>query len=175
MKYILKNKDIDVLEFEIDKNVKVFKGQEIVEQDIMNISVLNIDLLPINLPNKLDNEILKKWVRNRKIPAHRKYARKILDSIGIDDADLIGYLNVSLGLSLNDSFWIVPADKDYKWKDFNLYDNEFSEVLKLAAFGITSKKLNEISTSPELTTSGMLPKCWQEKMGKFIFTKAQAK
>lgn len=60
MKYIFKNKDIEVLEFEIDKNVKAFKGQEIVEQDIMNIDILNIDLLPINLPNKLDNEILKK-------------------------------------------------------------------------------------------------------------------
>ena len=175
MKYILKNKDIDVLEFEIDKNVKAFKGQEIVEQDIMNISILNIDLLPINLPNKLDNEILKKWVRNRKIPAHRKYARKILDSIGIDDADLIGYLNVSLGLSLNDSFWIVPADKDYKWKDFNLYGNEFSEALKLAAFGITSKKLNEISTSPELTTSGMLPKCWHRENGQIYLYKGSSK
>ena len=170
MKYILKNKDIDVLEFEIDKNVKVFKGQEIVEQDIMNISVLNIDLLPINLPNKLDNEILKKWVRNRKIPAHRKYARKILDSIGIDDADLIGYLNVSLGLSLNDSFWIVPADKDYKWKDFNLYDNEFSEALKLVAFGEISKKLSGLTSSPEYTTSGMLPKCWhKDESGIYLY------
>ena len=170
MKYILKNKDIDVLEFEIDKNIKAFKGQEIVEQDIMNIGILNIDLLPINLPNKLDNEILKKWVRNRKIPAHRKYARKILDSIGIDDADLIGYLNVSLGLSLNDSFWIVPADKDYKWKDFNLYDNEFSEALKLVAFGEISKKLSGLTSSPEYTTSGMLPKCWhKDESGIYLY------
>ena len=163
MKYILKNKDIDILEFEIVNKIKILKGhteQQVIEQNIEIVNILNVNLLPISLPKTPNNEDLKKWIDNRKLPTHRKYAKKILDSVGIDEKDLMGYINVSLGLSLNDSLWIVPSNKDYQWRDFNLYDNKFSEALKLAAFGINSKNLDGISLSPELTTNGALPKCW---------------
>lgn len=93
MKYILKNKDIDILEFEIVNKIKTLKGhteQQIIEQDIEIVNILNVNLLPISLPKTPpNNEDLKKWIDNRKLPTYRKYAKKILDSVGIDEKDLI--------------------------------------------------------------------------------------
>lgn len=178
MKYILKNKDIDILEFEIVNKIKTLKGhteQQVIEQNIEIVNILNVNLLPISLPKTPNNEDLKKWIDNRKLPTHRKYAKKILDSVGIDEKDLMGYINVSLGLSLNDSLWIVPSNKDYQWRDFNLYDNKFSEALKLAAFGINSKNLDGISLSPELTTNGALPKCWNRENEQIFLYKGSSK
>ena len=182
MKYILKNKDIDVLEFEAISQSKQGEFKIDVEQNLQNIQLLNKKLLPINFSFELEkgthlNEALMSWIRHRKAPNNRKYIEKIINTYKQENIPEMAtdYIDISLGLSLNDSFWIVPADKDYKWKDFNLYGNEFSEALKLAAFGITSKKLNEISTSPELTTSGMLPKCWHRENGQIYLYKGSSK
>lgn len=175
MQYILKNKDIDVLEFKIDNSFKTLKGQEIIEQNIMIVKVLNHALLPFNSAKNFDGQTLRKWIEKRKIPTHRKYAKRILASAGIDEKDLVSYIDISLGLSLNDSFWIVPADKDYKWKDFNLYQNDFNQALELTAFGITSPNLSKINTSPEFTTNGALPKCWHRENNQICLYKGTSK
>ena len=80
------------------------------------------------------------------------------------------YVNVSLALSLNDSFWIVPKDKAYKWKDYNLYTNDFNEALALVAFGIKTERIEGITSSPEFTTNGMLRKCWhKDESGIYLY------
>lgn len=81
------------------------------------------------------------------------------------------YIDVSLGLSLNDSFWIIPADKEYKWSEYNLYDNKFDEALKLVTFKGESYKITGLTTSPEYTTNGMLKKCWHRENNKIYLLK----
>ena len=179
-KYILKNKDIDILSFEYFVEQKQDKYGLDIRQSFQNITILNADLLPLSLAlNKFDEgkngKALDKWIRRRKIPSHRRFARDILAAAGIDEGYLDSYISVSLGLSLNDSLWIVPADGDYKWQDFSLYENKFSEALQFAAFGVISSKLKHTGVSPELSTNGMLPKCWHRKNNQIYLYKGAAK
>jgi len=80
----------------------------------------------------------------------------------------MAYINISFGLSLNDCYWVVSNEQDYKWSDYNLYSNSFNETLALVALTGISTRLKELSVSPELTTNGMLKKCWHknESSGK---------
>lgn len=81
------------------------------------------------------------------------------------------YIDVSLGLSLNDAYWIVPTGSDYKWADFNLYENEFSQALELASFCGEVQKITGFTNSPEFTTQGMLKKCWHRENGQIYLYK----
>ena len=85
-----------------------------------------------------------------------------LKELELDNNSFMNYIDISYGLSLNDSYWIVPTDKELYWKDYNLYKNRFSEIVSLVAFGEkrTSEIGKDIKTSPEYTTDGMLAKCW---------------
>ena len=58
-----------------------------------------------------------------------------LKELKLDNNSFMNYIDVSYGLSLNDSYWIVPANKELYWKDYNLYKNKFSEIVSLVAFG----------------------------------------
>ena len=76
--------------------------------------------------------------------------------------------NICRGLSLNDVHWVVADDFKGKWKDFNLYENEFSQAVALTAFngmGSSIERLDWIS-SPEFSTNGMLAKCWRRIDGE---------
>lgn len=66
-----------------------------------------------------------------------------------------------MGLSLNDSYWVVPSDFDGKFANYNLYENRFSEALSLVAYTGVGGSYKNFSTSPELTTNGMLCKAWR--------------
>lgn len=84
-----------------------------------------------------------------------------LKELKLDNNSFMNYIDISYGLSLNDSYWIVPADKELYWKDYNLYKNKFSEIVSLVAFGEKrTSEVGDIKTSPEYTTDGMLAKCW---------------
>ena len=75
--------------------------------------------------------------------------------------DTKGIIDVCKGLSLNDSYWVVPADFNGTFKEFNLYENRFSEVLSLVAYTGVGTANQAFTTSPELTTQGMLRKAWR--------------
>ena len=69
---------------------------------------------------------------------------------------------------------MVPNDFKGKWKDCNLYDNEFSNAIALTAFngmGSSIERLDWIS-SPEFSTNGMLAKCWRRIDGKVCLFKS---
>lgn len=167
MDYILKNKDKNVLCFsaKVDKDL---------ETTLHDIQFFDEKLLPLSMRNKKLNDGLVRWIEKRKIPKGRQFAKNILAALGEDAKTLLGYIKVSFGLSLNDSFWVVPADgKEYTWKEYNLYHNEFDKALQLAAFG--ERITQRLSSSPEYTTNGMLPKCWHREDGNIYLYKGSYK
>ena len=116
-------------------------------------------LLPLDLEHTGDG--IMKWLRRRVIPKNRTFVEEILRSFGLSAGNTKGIVDVCKGLSLNDSYWIVPQGFEGKFSDYNLYENRFSEILSLVAYtGITHSDA-AFSTSPELTTHGMLPKAWR--------------
>ena len=68
---------------------------------------------------------LARWLRNRLIPRNRDFAEELLAALGLDFCDVGGILDVSLGLSLNDCFWIVPEGFPGSFAQYDLYDNPF--------------------------------------------------
>ena len=125
------------------------------------------------LDMELTDEGVLKWLNRRTIPKNRAYVHNILNTMGLSLRDTKGIIDVCKGLSLNDSYWVVPEGFDGKFADYNLYENRFSEVLALTALtgeSLSEDKAKRIRTSPEFTTNGMLPKAWRYNNGKiFLF------
>jgi len=117
---------------------------------------------------------LEDWLVSRSAPVGRHFMRNLMDSLGLN-INSPGYprkaLEFSRGLSLNDVYWVVPDDFHGTWAEFNLYDNPFSETMAEIAFtGHGKFDPRKASTSPEMTTNGMLPKCWvREDDGIYLY------
>jgi len=136
-----------------------------------NLNILNTsqqqELFPLDL--ELTNDGILKWLERRVIPKNRTFVEEILRAFGLSIGNTKGIIDVCKGLSLNDSYWIVPEGFEGKFADFNLYENRFSEILSLVAYTGVTQSDAAFSTSPELTTNGMLPKAWRFIEGEGIF------
>ena len=138
-----------------------------------NASITNIEesrkLLPLDL--ELTGDGIMKWLERRVIPKNRTFVEEILRSFGLSIGNTKGIIDVCMGLSLNDSYWIVPQGFEGNFTDYNIYENRFSEILALVAYTGVTQSDAAFSTSPELTTNGMLPKAWRfiENEGIFLY------
>jgi len=132
--------------------------------DGLNARILNVDeqqkhLLPLDL--KLVDDAITPWLRARVIPKNRAFVEEILKTLGLSVNNTKGIIDTCKGLSLNDSFWVVPQGFEGTFAEYNLYENRFSEILSLVAYTGVEQTHEAFTTSPELTTSGMLPKAWR--------------
>ena len=118
------------------------------------------NLFPAGL--RLTDEGLWHWLSTRALPQNRRFATELCRSLGLSVNDRSGILAVSRGLSLNDSYWIVPEGCDDSFADCNLYENGFSSVLAAVAYtGVVSDQRGLTPATPELTTNGNLRKAWR--------------
>lgn len=163
--FFLKQYNKTLLQFDIVEDS--LDGQRI--DSVIDVSGPDRFLLPIGvIPNA---ESLMKWLKSRIIPKNREYVDAILAKNGLSHNDTKGILQVSKGLSLNDSYWIVE-NEDEKFEDFNLYEHDFLKVLSLIAYtGYGSSRAKGFTSSPEFTTSGMLKKGWRKLEGKILLYK----
>jgi hypothetical protein len=145
------------------------KGIEGLVAKIQNTASGAERLLPLDL--QMTNEGIVKWLERRVIPKNRTFVEEILKTLGIAVNDTKGIIDVSKGLSLNDSYWVVPKGFAGKFSECNLYENRFSEILSLVAYTGIGQTHGAFSTSPELTTQGMLPKGWRfiENDGIYLY------
>lgn len=118
---------------------------------------------------------LASWLNHRTSPMGRHFMRDLMASLGLNMRDPEFHrkaLAFSKGLSLNDVYWTVPDEFASSWEDCNLYANEFSKSMAEIAFsGHGSRRAGEVTTSPEMTTNGMLPKCWRRVDGQVLLYK----
>ena len=161
MRYRLKFKDIDVMIFDLDKSLDGVI--------VSNIEILNNKKIPLDL----DVNNIDKWLKRRIIPSNRAYVNNFLAKQGLNEKDIIGIINISKSLSLNDCYWVVPANFKGEFSEFNLYNNKFSNILSSIAFtGYGSEVRTTFRTSPEFTTNGMLAKCWRRVDGEILLFKS---
>lgn len=117
-------------------------------------------LMPLGL--ELTDEGLWRWLSTRAIPQNRRFATELCRSLGLSTNDRSGILAVSKALSLNDSYWIAPANSEDAFAACNLFDNGFSSVLAAVAYtGVVSDQRGLTPATPELTTNGNLRKAWR--------------
>ena len=129
---------------------------------IFNIEVVSNkkELFPEAIKQDVTSETLKEFLQHRIVPKNRTFVENILQTQNLDYRDIKGIIDISKGLSLTDCYWIVNDD-NLKFENYNLFDNNFSEVLSLVAFTGYTSKIKGIATSPEFTTDGALPKAWR--------------
>lgn len=157
MNYILKHFNTPLIRFSAESGA---------EPDIQILSVNEEQkaLLPMDLAEVTPSG-LESWIRHRTIPRNRAYVDNLLSTMGLSLNRPVDVLKVSKGLSLNDCYWVVEEDFSGSFEKFNLYDNRFSRVLGQIAFTGFASSGSIMSSSPEFTTHGMLPKCWRREQG----------
>ena len=162
--YILQNKDIPLLKFDLMREKIQVGGLEAYDYSLQ-IKYMNQEkqaLLPYSLRQDSSPENLLQWIGKRKAPKNRQFVDKLMQTIG-DDENPLAYVDISHALSLNDALWITNAAYPIAWQDFNLYHHPFNEVLAYVAFTGYSEKISGVVTSPEYTSSGALKKCWSNR------------
>ena len=162
--YSLQLYDDEILTFTLEE-----KGLEGLKAHILSVNTDMKNLFPLDLEVTDDGVI--KWLERRVIPKNRAFVDEILKTLGLSLNNTKGIIDVCKGLSLNDSYWVVPSDFSGTFKEYNLYENRFSEVLSLVAYTGVSTANQAFTTSPELTTQGMLRKAWRfiENDGIYLY------
>ena len=156
--YILKHKDVDVAELELDENGAIAAFGK----------MLSDRHLPIGTAGKngIDFAELKEWWNGRSIPASREGLKDFLQSQGLHLPQQL--LDKSFGLSLSDQYWICPKGEALKWSKINFFHNAFSDDVGDLLFGRGEIKDGEAISllSPDNTSDGMLKKRWKIIDGK---------
>lgn len=160
--YELRLYDMALLTFSLEE-----RGIEGLTAQILHINEKEKHLLPLGL--ELTDEGILRWLERRVIPKNRTFVEEILKTLNLSQSDTKGIIDVCKGLSLNDSFWVVPKGFTGSFKQYNLYENRFSEILSLVAYTGIGQSHEAFTTSPELTTAGMLPKAWRLIDGDGIY------
>ncbi len=153
-RYVLLNKDVPILDFLCRKD----------EYDDLEFIELawHSSVRPIGYKGILP------FLENRKAPNHREHIRRLLEQYNCDDLE--GFLQVTHALSLNDTFWVRRDGEELEWKDVSLYSNEFSEIIREAAFDGFISSTDFSSVSPEFGTDGQYAKCWtREQDGIYLY------
>lgn len=161
--YILRSKDIPLIEFSLyaepQEAFGVIQNEYSIEID--RVHKESFRLFPKSLSGQLGSELMA-WINKRKAPKNRQFVDKLLAAIEDDDNPL-KYVDVSHALSLNDAYWITNKLDRAAWKDFNLYAHPMDKVLSYVAFTGHTHKVHGLTTTAELTSNGMLKKCWSNR------------
>ena len=154
--------DTELMRFVMEK-----RGLAGLVAEIVSINEAQARLLPLDMERSGEGVI--RWLERRVIPKNRAFVDEILKTLGLSHNDTKGIIDVCKGLSLNDSYWVVPEDFKGTFSQYNLYENRFSEILALVAYTGAGGSRQAFTTSPELTTGGMLPKAWRYAEGDGIY------
>ena len=148
-RYSLRLYDEELLTFSLKDG-----GLEGLKAEVLSVNESRKSVFPLDLEVTGDGII--KWLERRVIPKNRAFVDEILKALGLSVNDTKGIIDVCKGLSLNDSYWVVPLGFTGSFKEYNLYENRFSNVLSLVAYTGIGQSRAVFTTSPELTTNGML-------------------
>lgn len=110
------------------------------------------------------------WWQSRAIPLSRNNLTAMLKARNISIPK--EYLFKNLGLSLNDCYWIKPIDSALKWKDVNLFTNDFKD--NTLEWERDKTKSNELRYSPNSSLTGGIEKTWIIKKGERYLVKGNS-
>ena len=113
--YSLRIYDMELLRFSMEK-----RGLEGLVAEIITVNEEYRHLMPLDM--ECTEEGIIKWLERRVIPKNRTFVDEILKTLGLSHNDTKGIIDVCKGLSLNDSYWIVPDGFDGKFEKYNLYE-----------------------------------------------------
>ena len=115
------------------------------------------------------------WCASRVLSLDRKYAKDILNSIGmaqaVTDRDRAQIALSYHCVSLTDVYWVRQAQEDVTFAQLNLYDHSLNDaVVALSLRGRQMTVTNE-ELAPDLSTRGCFPKAWIRQEEGFVLLK----
>ena len=115
------------------------------------------------------------WCASRVLSLDRKYAKEILNSIGmpqaVTDRDRARIALSYRCTSLTDVFWVrIKRDKT-RYEDINLYDNHLDKIFIDIALRGKQYTVENKYLARDLSTNGCFPKAWQRTDGGFRLLK----
>ena len=120
--------------------------------------VLNRDHAPLGHE---ETKSFSSWLDRRAIPNHQKNTSNLLGG-----KNGFAYMLENLSISLIDNYWLKPLESDLKWKDINLYQNDFQEI------DFHFETISNMSPfKPSATTQGELQKRWAIRNGERFLVK----
>ena len=96
------------------------RGLEGQTVEILSVTEAQRHLLPLDM--ELTSEGVRHWLARRVIPKNRTFVGEILKSLNLSPGDTKGIIDVCKGLSLNDSYWIVPEGFTGPYAHYNLFN-----------------------------------------------------
>lgn len=134
----------------------------------VTVRVVNLKVFGM-LPVGCTEANFRKWLDTRHASKHREHLQAYLQQIGC--RDLLGFLELTHGISINDCYWVKREFEDINWDAVSPYRNDFDEIVQKLSFdgsGLYGEQLS--STSPEFGTSGAFDKCWcKEDTGIYLY------
>jgi len=161
--FILKHKNIPVISF--------FMDDETYESELIN-EVYSVDHLPFGEHRRSSKEsiatYLNRWINYRGIPQSREDFGDIAISNKISSGRQLSM--GSYGLNLTDHYWVHKKNKDYKWEQFNFFDNTYKDNFEMESeyFKLSNK---DFQLNPNVSVDGTLIKCWNKENNKNILWK----
>ncbi len=121
------------------------------------------------------------WCATRLLTLDRKYAKEILNSLGIKqavtDKDRAEVAITYHALCLTDVYWVRELREKATYAEINLYDHSLSDAfvdVALRGRALTAQNaqtLNKYDTAGDLATAGLAPKAWIRRNGVFWLLK----
>lgn len=129
----------------------------------------DVDTLVNNLMN------FNYWCAGRVLTLDRKYAKEILNSIGmsqvVTDRERAKIALSYRCLSLTDVFWVRRAGENITFSDVNLYENHLENTfIDISLRGKQYSVQNE-ALARDLSTNGCFPKAWRRMEDGFWLLK----
>lgn len=104
------------------------------------------------------------WCASRVLSLDRKYAKEILNSIGVAQAVTDrDRANISLSyhcVSLTDVYWVRKQGEDVSFEKLNLYDSPLNEAIVEISLKGRQMTVTNQELAPDLSTKGCFPKAW---------------
>ena len=115
------------------------------------------------------------WCSSRVLSLDRKYAKEILNSIGVAQAVTDrDRAEISLSyhcVSLTDTYWVKVKDENVSYETINLYDNPLNDAIVALPLRGKQMTVTNHELAPDLSTKGCFPKAWIRRDGGFILLK----
>jgi hypothetical protein len=115
------------------------------------------------------------WCASRVLSLDRKYAKEILNSIGMSQAMTdLDRAKISLSyhcVSLTDIYWVKESCEEISFDRINLYDHSLSEAVVALSLRGKSMTVTNQELAPDLSTKGCFPKAWIRRGQDFILLK----
>ena len=121
------------------------------------------------------------WCATRLLTLDRKYAKEILNSLGmkqaVTDKDRAEVAITYHALCLTDVYWVRELREKATYAEINLYDHSLSDAfvdVALRGRALTAQNaqtLNKYDTAGDLATAGLAPKAWIRRNGVFWLLK----